>query len=105
MYPQRNDSFLYSCKESFFLQLNPLHPQIRHFKIYQTLAGIAQAYFAEGQFSQFLSFLVEEKYHCNVWAAHLILEFGNPDMSMVNICREIIAAFEASEARQMDVHR
>lgn len=92
MYPKRNDSFLYTCKESFFLGVDPLSFEARNSFTYKTLAEIAVTLFVDKKYNYFLNYLGEEKYRCNVWAAHLILEYGNPDMSMLNMCKEILAA-------------
>jgi hypothetical protein len=96
MYPKRNDSFFYTCKESFFLGVHPLNPEARLSSSYKMLAEIALAWFAENKYNWFLHYLSEDKYQCKVWAAHLILEFGKPDSSMIKECNAILQEAHAS---------
>jgi len=94
MYPQRNDSFLYTCKENFFLGIHPLSVDVISLEGYQTLVEISKAFFREGRYELFLNYLQEGKYLCDVWAAHLILKFGNPDASVLAECEKVIGRAE-----------
>lgn len=97
MYINKNDSFLYTCKENYFLGIYPLSADSKLFKGYQTLVQIAKAFFEQNQYDLFLNYLTEEKYLCNVWAAHMILEFGSPDAAVKEICQNILKKVELSE--------
>jgi len=94
MYINKNDSFLYTCKENYFLGIHPLSADSKIFKGYKTLVEIAKAFFDQNRYDLFLNYLNEEKYLCDVWAAHMIVEFGSPDVAVKEICIKILKKVE-----------
>lgn len=95
MYVQRNDSFLYTCKEAFFLGIHPLRSESQTSEGYQALVSIFKGIPDSKKVELFLDYLGEEKYYCNLWAAHLMLQFSKLNPELQRKCREVLQSVSA----------
>ncbi len=88
---QKNSSYLHYCKEFYFLNIRPSNEENRESKEYKLLVEIANLYFKNNLHDNFAGYLMEYQYLVQLWTAHLILEFGNPDDNLIKVClNEII---------------
>jgi hypothetical protein len=87
---RNNSSYLFYCKQYYFLKINPADSKSRNSKEYKTLVEIAKLYFENNMQSDFASYLMEYQYIVQLWTAHLILEYGNPDKELKTACLDEI---------------
>ncbi|WP_207536105.1 hypothetical protein [Desertivirga arenae] len=90
MYVKRNDSFLYTCKETFFLGIHPLSSDSKNSEPYKSLVAIFNAIPESNRSELFLHYLLEEKYNCDLWAATILLQFSKPSAEIVKKCKEVL---------------
>lgn len=89
-------SFMVVCRTNYFNDIRPADPLSRKTPGYAEALVVAKAYFADGEQEAFRAYLSEAKYVANLWAAHLILEHGQPDGEEVKACLDIIKRYAAS---------
>lgn len=94
--PQKNASFSVICRSNYFKDIRPADPQSKKGPGYLEAVATAQAYFKAGEQEVFRSFLSEAKYLADLWAAHLVLEYGQPDAALCAACLEVIERYAAS---------
>ena len=93
---QQADRFLIKCKENYFKGIRPANLTSKHLPDYKFLVNIAKDYFDNNKEVTFSEFFKEGQYFIELWAAHLILEYGNPDFQMKKRCLEIIEKYSTS---------
>jgi hypothetical protein len=71
----------------------PGESTLKQNKGYLILKEIAQSYFTENQCEDFEGFLMEGQYLIQLWAAHLILEYGTPTEKLKQRCFEEIEKY------------
>src|SRR5688500_10835102 len=94
------DDFLIQCKRNYFLNIRPGGVDARKTKEYSKLSRIAKSYFENGLEREFAGFLMESQYFINLWAAHLILEYGRPDNELKEICIQTIVYYSDNPGHQ-----
>jgi len=97
-YPQKNTSFLFTCKENYFLGIWPADNDSLGKPGYKALIQIARAHFDAGLYDSFLAYFKESRYLIQLWAAHLILEYGKPANEIKEQCLEIISLYISNPA-------
>ncbi len=83
---QKSDLFLVQCKQNYFDRIFPADSNAKETKGFQILKEIAQSYFAKNQYKEFEDFFMEGQYLIQLWAAHLILEYGTPTEILKQKC-------------------
>jgi hypothetical protein len=89
-------SFMVVCRANYFNDIRPADPLAQKTAGYAEAAGVAKAYFADGEQEAFRAYLSEAKYMADLWAAHLILEHGHPGVEGVKACLDVIERYAAS---------
>ena len=90
---QNQDSFIIQCRTNYLSGIRPAHQQSKNTEGYKALVQIAQSYFDANKYDDFVGNFMEERYFINLWAAHLMLEFGQPNESQKEHCLEIIRRY------------
>jgi hypothetical protein len=82
--------YLFTCKNSYFLKIYPADDNSKHTDVYKRLIEIAKSFFNSDRQKYFAGFLEESQYRVSLWTAHLILEFGKPNKSLIENCLNLI---------------
>lgn len=103
--PGKKASFLSLCRSNYFKDIRPADPLCKKTPAYAEVVTVAQTYFAAGRHQAFRAYLAEGKYLANLWAAHLVLEYGLPDAALRKECIAVIeryadSPFDAALAQQ-----
>ena len=85
--------YLFTCKSNYFSVIRPADNNSKNEQGYKTLVQIAMTYFDNNRYNDFAGFFMEGQYFVDLWTAHLILEFGNPDQNLIDTCIEIIKGY------------
>src|SRR5687768_13111059 len=88
-----NDSFIIQCRTNYFLGIRPAHLQSKNTDGYKALVEIAKRYFDADRYDDFAENFIEGQYFINLWAAHLMLEYGKLNESQKEECLEIIGRY------------
>ncbi len=91
-----SDLFLIQCKQNYFGGIFPGDETIKQTKGYIILRDIAQSYFYENQYEDFEGYFMEGQYLIQLWAAHLVLEYGKPTEKLKQKCLEEIRKYSKS---------
>jgi hypothetical protein len=90
---EKNASFLFHCRENYFAGIRPCDLNVRSTHGYKNLVEIARLYFANNLIDSFAGHLENGHYFIQLWAAHLIIEYGHPDTELKNLCLEEIKKY------------
>ena len=82
----KNSSFFYTCKENFFSGINPANPESQEKDGYLAAVNIAKVYFSADLYEPLIQYLHEGRYLIDLWSAYLILQYGEPDISIKISC-------------------
>ena len=74
------------CKKNYFDEIFPADNTKKQTKGHIILKDIALRYFAENKYDELERFFMEGQYLIDLWAAHLILEYGSPTESLKQKC-------------------
>jgi hypothetical protein len=88
-----DDRFIMQCRQNTFEGIYPGDQTIKSTKGFSILKEIAQSYFKENKYEEFAGFLMEGHYFIQLWAAHLILEFGSASEELQQKAFEQIKAY------------
>lgn len=94
--PGKRASFMVACRTNYFNDIRPSDPGARKTGGYNEAVSIAQAYFREGRGEVFRTYLAEAKYLADLWAAHLLLEYGQPEATLQRECLGVIERYAVS---------
>ena len=94
--PEKKASYLVICRSNYFNDVRPSDKVSQKTTGYAEAVALAKTYFESGNAAEFGIFLKEGKYLADLWAAHLILEWGQPHPSLVNECLDVIERYAAS---------
>jgi hypothetical protein len=84
------DEFLLTCKKNYLDKVTPSNAESKSKKGYLRLIEIAKEYFRNNKYKTFAGFFQEGQYFIALWAAHLILEYGNADHELKLAALKII---------------
>ena len=95
---RKNKSYLKYCKEIYSLKgpISPSSPESQKTNEYQKLVQVAKLYFENNLQLEFSNYLMEPLYLAELWTAHLIIDYGNPDEKLLNDCLNLIEAYTTS---------
>ena len=83
-------SFLYQCKQNFFNGITPSNKDSFEKEGYKLLISIAKEYFENNRYEDFSCYLTEGQYFVSLWAAHMIVEYGKPNTSLLFSALDVI---------------
>jgi hypothetical protein len=87
------DRFLWQSKINYIKGITPSNPLDYEKEDYIQMVEIGKEYFIQGKSLEFCYFFRESQYFISLWAAHILLEYGQPDNEMKKDCIEIIKAY------------
>ena len=85
-----------ACRTNYFNDIRPADPLAKKQGGYLEATSIARNYFTAGKAAEFHAYLSETKYLADLWAAHLVLEYGDPDTVLAKECLELVERYAAS---------
>jgi hypothetical protein len=85
--------YLFQCKINYHNNINPSKEDIYDEDGYQALIKIGKEFIEEKGVNNFSGFFREYQYCVNLWTAHLIIEYGNPDKKLLEESLEIIERY------------
>jgi len=86
-------SYIIQYKLNYFSGINPAGENARETEGYQKLVRFAKSYFDTNKYDDFAAFLQEGQYFINLWTAHLILQYGQPNETLKQMCLKIIRQY------------
>lgn len=81
------------CRQNYFTKVTPSNKKSKLKPGYQKLIDIAGEYFKLGSYEKFAGFFQEGQYFIALWAAHLMLEYGNPSRELMIAAMNIVRAY------------
>jgi hypothetical protein len=90
---ENTDPFIIQCRTNYFLGIRPAHQRSKNTVGYKTLIQVAKSYFDTDRYDDFSANFMEGQYFINLWAAHLLLEYGKPNESQKEQCLDIIKGY------------
>ncbi|HEV3413407.1 MAG TPA: hypothetical protein VG101_13075 [Puia sp.] len=94
---QKADSFLITCKQNYFEKVRPADIQSKARPGYIKLVEIAKEYFSNNEYEYFAGFFQEGQYFIELWAAHMLLEYGRPNQKLASFSLAIIKKYSHSQ--------
>ena len=91
-----SDLYLITCKDNYINKIFPSDPSIKNKPPYITLFTIARQFIDKNRIKELASFLMESHYCINLWTAHFLIEYGNPDELLKLECLNIIKDYSNS---------
>jgi hypothetical protein len=101
---EKSALFLFICKNNFLNSIRPADKGAKAQDGYQKLVDISKVYFDANQIDAFTSYFQEHQYCVNLWTAHLILEYGNPNSKLAKECLDIIKRYTDTPFDQTLAH-
>lgn len=87
------DDFLLLCKQNYFNKVTPSNNGSYLKEGYKKLVDIAKEYFKNGGYEEFSNFFLEGQYFIALWAAHLLIDYGNPSNNLLHTAIKIIKEY------------
>ncbi|WP_207425594.1 hypothetical protein [Pedobacter sp. SYSU D00535] len=94
----KNSSFLFLCKENFCFGIYPNCETSRETDGYKAIVQLARSFFDAGLLNEFAEYLEEGPYLSQLWAATLILDYGQPSEDLKQQCLQLIEKNELKYA-------
>lgn len=85
--------YLFQCKANYHNNIRPSNKLTYDNDNFKKLVDIAKEYFENDKKDDFLGFFAEYQYCVNLWTAHLVLEYGNPNKEDKERALEIIERY------------
>lgn len=93
---EERSSYIDQCKQNYFLGIYPADRNAREKAGYKTLVEIARSYFNKNLYEDFALYFMEGQYFIQLWTAHLILEYGQPNEDLKKRCIDEITSYSTS---------
>lgn len=88
-----SDNFLIACKQNKINNITPSNQKNFSTPGYEEVVNISKEYFNKGKYEEFAEFFQEGHYLIPLWAAHMLLEYGNPPHNIINDSIEVIERY------------
>ena len=85
--------YLSQCKLNYINNVRPNIKNKYNIESYKKIKDIALKYFNEGKIEEFSDFFLEPQYNTDLWTAHLILDYANPNQILKEKALEIIKKY------------
>jgi hypothetical protein len=95
---QKDSAYLFYCKSNYKNGVRPSGTDSKNTEGYLKLVEIAKLYFENNLQNKFAEYFAEGSYHVQLWTAHLILDFGQPDLKLEQLCLDEIKKYSANIA-------
>ena len=92
----QSDSFLIQCRRNTFDNIYPADETAKLTDGYKTLKDISEKYFKNNKQDEFANYLMEGQYFVQLWAAHMLLEYGSPAEYLTIKCLDEIKKYSNS---------
>jgi hypothetical protein len=92
----QSDSFLIQCRQNTFDNIYPADESVKSTDGYKTLKDISENYFKNNKQDEFANYLMEGQYFVQLWAAHMLLEYGSPSKYLTTKCLDEIKKYSNS---------
>jgi hypothetical protein len=86
-------SFISVCKINYFDKVTPANRNASNSEGYLKLVEVAKSYFDNNELETFAGYFQDGQYFINLWAAHLVIEYGNPSNYWRDKALEIIIRY------------
>ncbi len=90
---EKNASYLFYCKENYVKGIRPADVNSKSKDGYKKLVEIAKLYIESNLLDRFAGYLMEGHYFVQLWTAHLILEYGQPEEKLKQLCLDEITNY------------
>jgi hypothetical protein len=90
---EAHPSFIVICRDNYIKKITPSNKDSFTYEGYRKLVDIAKAYFDAKELESFVEYFQDGQYFINLWAAHLLIEFGNPPVNWRDKALEIILRY------------
>ena len=90
---KKNASYLFYCKDNYIKGIRPSDINGKEKEGYKNLVEIAKLYIDNNLQDSFSGYLTEGHYFVQLWTAHLILEYGQPDTKLKKLCLDQILKY------------
>ena len=94
------DSFLFQCKQNFIDGITPSNKLSSNKEGYKKLVSISKAYFENNRYEDFSDLFMEGQYLIALWAAHMLIEHGNPNKGVLKKSFRIIKDYSDNPLAQ-----
>ncbi|HWK02447.1 MAG TPA: hypothetical protein VNS58_02370 [Puia sp.] len=88
--------FISICKINYFDKITPSNKNVSNLEGYLKLVEIAKSYFDNNELDDFTGYFQDGQYFINLWAAHLVIEYGNPSIFWRDKALEIIIRYSGN---------
>ena len=92
----KSDDFLWQCRANYFIGIRPGDQNAKNLDGYKVLVEIAKEYFRDERYDAFIGFFQEGQYFIQLWAAHLLLEYGKPKPQIRAMSLKIIEEYSTT---------
>lgn len=79
------NNFLLQCRENYFEGITPSSMKTREKEGYKRIVSFAKEYFKDQRYEDFTGYFMEGQYLVPLWAAHMLVEYGNPNKDLLLI--------------------
>jgi len=86
-------SYVVQCKKNYFAGVYPGDRNAKEKTGYKILVEIAKSYFDKDLYDDFALYFMEGQYFIQLWTAHLILEYGQPNEELKKRCFDEIEKY------------
>lgn len=88
-----NESFLIVCRQNYFEGVTPSGSLNHKKEGYKKIVQIAKEFFKNGEYTSFADYFQEGQYLVALWAAHMLIEYGNPGKELMIAAFNIIKEY------------
>lgn len=71
------ESFLLQCRENFYSGITPSNKNNYEKEGYKKIVLLSQFFFKNDKYEDFLGYFMEGQYLISLWAAHMLIEYGD----------------------------
>ncbi|RDC58441.1 hypothetical protein DU508_00080 [Pedobacter chinensis] len=87
------EKYILQCRQNTLDGITPSNPGKYKMKEYKDLISIGKSYIDEKSLTEFADFFQGDQYFIELWTAHIIIEYGKPDIKLKEQCIEIIKKY------------
>lgn len=87
------EDFVEQSKSNFFNDIRPGNPATKNAPGHAELVSIAKDFFERNETEAFAAFFQRSQYFTQLWAAHMVLEHGQPDEPLKTKAIDVIKKY------------
>ena len=85
--------YIMQCRENTFKGITPASTEKYNTPGYKAIINLGKQYIEDGGIAEFSRNFQGDQYFVELWTAHIIFEYGNPDLKLKAQCVEIIKSY------------